>query len=136
MRQSGSRSHVVAVIGDGALTGGMAWEAINHAAHLARPLIVILNDNEMSISTNVGAIARYLNTLRTTRLYRQTKQDVQGVLKGIGSLGDSVWRWATRFKDSLKYLLVGSGDGLLALRVALNTYWSGAWSLRSWALLT
>ncbi|MBT9153441.1 MAG: 1-deoxy-D-xylulose-5-phosphate synthase [Firmicutes bacterium] len=107
MRQSGSRSHVVAVIGDGALTGGMAWEAINHAAHLARPLIVILNDNEMSISTNVGAIARYLNTLRTTRLYRQTKQDVQGVLKGIGSLGDSIWRWATRLKDSLKYLLVG-----------------------------
>ena len=106
-RHSGERAHVVAVIGDGALTGGMAWEAINHAAHLARPLIVILNDNEMSISPNVGAIARYLNTLRTTGLYQKTKQDVQGVLKGIGSLGNCVWRWATRFKDSLKYLVVG-----------------------------
>lgn len=106
-RHLGSRSHVVAVIGDGAMTGGMAWEAINHVAHLARPLIVILNDNEMSISPNVGAIARHLNTLRTTGLYQKTKQDVQGVLKGIGSLGDCVWRYATRLKDSLKYLLVG-----------------------------
>jgi 1-deoxy-D-xylulose-5-phosphate synthase len=106
-RGLGLRSHVVAVIGDGAMTGGMAWEAINHAAHLRRPLIVILNDNEMSISQNVGAIARYLNTLRTTGLYQKTKHDVQGVLKGIGSLGDCVWRYATRLKDSLKYLLVG-----------------------------
>jgi len=106
-RHCASPIHVVAVIGDGALTGGMAWEAINHAAHLGKPLIVILNDNEMSIASNVGAIARYLNTLRTTRLYRQTKQDVQVVLKGIGGWGDSMWRWATRFKDSVKYLLVG-----------------------------
>jgi 1-deoxy-D-xylulose-5-phosphate synthase len=106
-RHRGSRSHVVAVIGDGAMTGGMAWEAINHAAHLARPLIVILNDNEMSISPNVGAIARYLNTLRTTGLYQKTKHDVQGVLKGIGGLGDCIWRYARRLKDSLKYLLVG-----------------------------
>ncbi len=106
-RHLGVRSHVVAVIGDGAMTGGMAWEAINHAAHLARPLIVILNDNEMSISANVGAIAGYLNALRTARLYQKTKRDVQGVFKGAGSVGERLWQWATRLKDSFKYLLIG-----------------------------
>lgn len=98
--------HVVAVIGDGALTGGMAWEALNHAAHLAKPLIVVLNDNEMSISPNVGAIAKYLNRLRTAPLYQRTKRDVRGVLKGIPHLGQFMSDWITRFKSSLKYLLV------------------------------
>lgn len=106
LRLQGNPAHVVAVIGDGALTGGMAWEAMNHAADLGKPLIVVLNDNEMSISPNVGAIARYLNTLRTTRLYRQTKQDVRGALEGIGRLGDFMSQWATKFKSSLKYFLI------------------------------
>jgi len=78
-RLQGQGGHVVAVIGDGALTGGMAWEAMNHAASMDRPLIVVLNDNEMSISPNVGAIAKYLNRLRTTPLYRRAKRDVFGI---------------------------------------------------------
>lgn len=106
LRLQGKHRHVVAVIGDGALTGGMAWEALNHASHIGKPLIVILNDNEMSISPNVGAIAKYLNRLRTAPLYQRTKRDVRGVLKGIPRLGDFVFSWVTRFKSSLKYLLV------------------------------
>jgi len=106
MRLEGLESHAVAVIGDGALTGGMAWEALNHAAHIGKPLIVVLNDNEMSISPNVGAIAKYLNRLRTAPLYQRTKKDVRGLLMGIPRLGDYASAWLTRFKSSLKYLLV------------------------------
>ena len=106
LRLQGKHRHVIAIIGDGALTGGMAWEALNHASHIGKPLIVLLNDNEMSISPNVGAIAKYLNRLRTAPLYQRTKRDVRGVLKGIPRLGDFVSEWATRFKSSLKYLLV------------------------------
>ena len=65
--------HVVAVIGDGAITGGLAYEGLNNAGQLPRRLIVILNDNQMSISRNVGAIARYLSRLRTAPLYNQAK---------------------------------------------------------------
>lgn len=106
LRASGQSQHVVAVIGDGSLTGGMAWEALNHAAHIAKPLIVVLNDNEMSISPNVGAIAKYLNRLRTAPLYQRTKRDVRGVLKGIPRLGEFLSHWATRVKSSVKYLVV------------------------------
>lgn len=106
MRLSKQPHHVVAVIGDGALTGGMAWEALNHAAHLAKPLIVVLNDNEMSISPNVGAIAKYLNRLRTAPLYQRTKRDVRGALKGIPRLGDFLSDCVTRFKASVKHLVV------------------------------
>ncbi|MDP3487773.1 MAG: 1-deoxy-D-xylulose-5-phosphate synthase N-terminal domain-containing protein, partial [Bacillota bacterium] len=106
LRLQGKHRHVIAVIGDGALTGGMAWEALNHASHIGKPLIVLLNDNEMSISPNVGAIAKYLNRLRTAPLYQRTKRDVRGILKGIPRLGDFVSSWVTRFKSSLKYLLV------------------------------
>ena len=63
-RLQGKNNHVVALIGDGALTGGMAWEAINDLGHNKEKVIIILNDNEMSISRNVGAMSRYLNTLR------------------------------------------------------------------------
>ena len=105
-RLQGQKGHVVAVIGDGALTGGMAWEAMNHAAHLDRPLIIVLNDNEMSISPNVGAIAKYLNRLRTTPFYRRAKQDVFGVLRSIPRLGGGLSSWARRLKGSFKYLVV------------------------------
>src|SRR6058998_2535568 len=66
----GEDHHVIAVIGDGALTGGMAFEGLNNAGDLRRRLIVILNDNEWSISRNTGAIARYLTKLTTSRVYR------------------------------------------------------------------
>ncbi|MBT9152083.1 MAG: 1-deoxy-D-xylulose-5-phosphate synthase [Firmicutes bacterium] len=105
-RLQGSNNHVVAVIGDGALTGGMAWEAINHAAELNRPLLVVLNDNEMSIAPNVGSIAKYLTTLRTLPFYQRTKKDVQGLLRGIPRFGSLLSSLALRVKSSMKYLLV------------------------------
>ncbi len=99
-------SHVVAVIGDGAMTGGMAFEAMNHAGHDGTNLIVILNDNEMSISANVGAMSLYLNRLRTDPRYDQHKAIVENMLKRIPKIGTKVARAAGRAKDSLKYLLI------------------------------
>ena len=70
----GENHEVVAVIGDGAMTGGMAFEALNHAGHLNTKLTVILNDNEMSIAQNVGAMSAYLNRVRTDPLYTKRKR--------------------------------------------------------------
>ncbi|GAB6156105.1 1-deoxy-D-xylulose-5-phosphate synthase [Desulfosporosinus burensis] len=98
--------HVVAVIGDGAMTGGMAYEAMNHAGHSETNLIVVLNDNEMSISPNVGAMSTYLNRLRTDPLYDKRKEDLEYLLKRIPGIGTKVAKLAAKAKDSLKYLLV------------------------------
>lgn len=99
-------NHVVAVIGDGAMTGGMAFEAMNHAGHDGTNLIVILNDNEMSISPNVGALSLYLNRLRTDPRYNQHKAIVKNTLESIPKIGTKVAKAAERAKNSLKYLLV------------------------------
>lgn len=98
--------HVVAVIGDGAMTGGMAYEALNHAGHSETNMIVILNDNEMSISPNVGAMSSYLNRLRTDPRYDQRKEDIQELIKRIPVIGTNLARMIAKAKDSLKYLLV------------------------------
>lgn len=98
--------HVLAVIGDGAMTGGMAYEALNHAGHSGTNLIVILNDNEMSISPNVGALSSYLNRLRTDPRYDKRKADIEYFLKKIPKIGSTVAKAAEKAKDSLKYLLV------------------------------
>ncbi len=94
----------VAVIGDGALTGGMAYEALNHAGHLGRRLIVILNDNEMSIAPPVGAMSGYL-----TRLYAGGPfQDFKAVVEGaVGMLPSPIQQGARRAKDVLKGMAVG-----------------------------
>lgn len=97
---------VVAVIGDGAMTGGMAFEALNHAGHLQKDLIVVLNDNEMSIAENVGGMARYLSRLRTDPKYSRSKEEIEQLLKKIPSIGPTVLKAADRLKDSLKYLVV------------------------------
>ncbi len=97
---------VVAVIGDGALTGGMAFEALNHAGIEGRDLIVILNDNEMSISRNVGAMSGYLNRLRTDPSYSRTKEEIETHLMRIPGIGPNIARAAGRFKDLVKYLMV------------------------------
>ncbi|MDD4548741.1 MAG: 1-deoxy-D-xylulose-5-phosphate synthase [Syntrophomonadaceae bacterium] len=97
---------VIAIIGDGALTGGMAFEALNHAGHAARDLIVILNDNEMSISRNVGALSAYLNRLRTDPSYYQTKEEIESRLSRIPRIGPNIARAAGRFKDMVKYMMV------------------------------
>jgi 1-deoxy-D-xylulose-5-phosphate synthase len=98
--------HVVAVIGDGALTGGMALEALNHIGHEQKNLIIVLNDNEMSISPNVGALHNHLGKLRTATQYKWAKEELEGLLKKIPAVGGTLAKTAERVKDTLKYLLV------------------------------
>jgi 1-deoxy-D-xylulose-5-phosphate synthase len=98
--------HIVAIIGDGAMTGGMAYEALNHAGHSGTNLIVVLNDNNMSISNNVGALSSYFNRLRTDPRYAKRKADVVDLLKSIPKIGFKVAKAAGRAKLKLKYLLV------------------------------
>lgn len=102
----GERHNVVAVIGDGAMTGGMAFEALNHAGHGKTNLIVVLNDNEMSISPNVGAMSSYLSRLRADPRYDKRKEDIEYLLKRIPVIGTQVAKAVAKAKDSLKYLLV------------------------------
>jgi 1-deoxy-D-xylulose-5-phosphate synthase len=99
-------NHVIAIIGDGALTGGMALEAVNHIGHEETDLMVILNDNEMSIAPNVGAMHNYLGKLRTNQNYKRAKEDIEALLKKIPAVGGTMAKLAERLKDSLKYLLV------------------------------
>jgi 1-deoxy-D-xylulose-5-phosphate synthase len=97
----------VAVIGDGALTGGMALEAINHAGHLPKTnLLVVLNDNEMSISPNVGAIPRYLNKIRVTPEVQFVTDNLQGQLKNIPFVGEALYPELDRVKEGMKRLAV------------------------------
>ncbi len=102
----GERNRVVAVIGDGALTGGMALEALNHIGHEKRNMIVVLNDNEMSIAPNVGALHHYLGKIRADRHYQKAKEELQHLLNKVPAIGGKLAKTAERFKDSLKYLLV------------------------------
>lgn len=102
----GQHYSVLAVTGDGALTGGMTYEALNHAGNAGHDLTVILNDNEMSISKNVGAMSSYLNRLRTDPSYARTKDEIEGVLSRIPGIGHNIARAAGRFKDTVKYLMV------------------------------
>src|SRR5262245_11590198 len=83
----GEDHHVIAVIGDGALTGGLAFEGLNNVGELGKRVIVVLNDNEWSISPNIGAIARYLTRLTTHRFYRQLEGDVWELLGKVPRLG-------------------------------------------------
>ena len=97
---------VVAVIGDGSMTGGESFEALNHAGHLKTNMIVVLNDNEMSIAKNVGALSSYLAKMRVAPTYTRVKQDVEFLLKRIPAIGESMLKTAERFKDSVRYMLV------------------------------
>lgn len=103
--QLGEKYRVVAVIGDGALTGGMAYEALNHAGQLRTQLLVVLNDNEMSISRNVGAIAHYLNRLRLEPGYNRAKTDLKALAERLPG-GRRAFDLASRVKDSVKYMLL------------------------------
>ena len=77
----GTGNRAIAVIGDGSLTGGMAFEALNQAGHLKKNLVVILNDNEMSISKNVGAFSSFISRKMTGSYYRDLKKEMQGLLE-------------------------------------------------------
>lgn len=102
----GEKNKVIAVIGDGSMTGGMAFEALNHLGHLQTDLIIVLNDNEMSISKNVGALSRYLNRLRMNPRLRKLKYEVQELIQRIPRLGQATVRYLERLEDSLKFLVI------------------------------
>lgn len=102
----GTDEYIVPIIGDGALTGGMALEALNHIGHEKKDIIVVLNDNEMSIAPNVGALHNVLGRLRTAGKYQWVKDELELLLKKIPAVGGKLAAMAERIKDSLKYLLV------------------------------
>jgi len=102
----GERNRVIAIIGDGALTGGMALEAMNHIGHEKKNLMVILNDNEMSIAPNVGALHNYLGKIRSDRNYVKVKEEVEHLIKKIPAIGGTLAKTLEKVKDSLKYMVV------------------------------
>ena len=97
---------IVAVIGDASFGGGMAFEALNHAGHLHKDMLVILNDNEMSISKSVGALSKYLNRIITAPAYNRIRKDVERLLIRVPRFGFRVMRAAKRLEEGLKNLLV------------------------------
>lgn len=103
---TGDNFKVVAVVGDGALTGGMAFEALNNAGMLKKDLIVVLNDNRMSISHNVGALHRYLTQITSGRVYNHLQADVWELLGHLPRGGGKARRIARRIKESIKTLVV------------------------------
>ena len=104
----GKNGKVIAVIGDGALTGGEAFEALNHAGQLKKKLIVILNDNEMSIAKNVGALSEYLSEVRLNPQYRRVKKDFEDFIKNlpISDIGDKILTAAHSVRYGLKSAIV------------------------------
>jgi len=103
---SKEEGEVIAVVGDGSLQGGMALEALNQVAHLNSKVIVVLNDNEMSISPTVGAIGKYLNRVITNPIYNSIKDDVENLFNKIPRLGSRTLKAAKRLEETLKNLLV------------------------------
>jgi len=101
----GEKNHVIAVVGDGALTGGLAYEGLNQAGVLGTDLLVILNDNSMSISPNVGAIARYLTRLSSSPTYRRLETDVWELLGKVPA-GGKARKLVSRIKEGMKNLMV------------------------------
>ena len=102
----GEKHSVVSVIGDGALTGGMAYEALNNASRLKSNFIIVLNDNNMSISENVGGMSKYLNGLRTAQAYTGLKKGVEDTLKRIPGTGDRIVNQIRKTKSGIKQLFV------------------------------
>jgi 1-deoxy-D-xylulose-5-phosphate synthase len=103
-----SNNKVIAVIGDGSMTAGIAFEALNQAGHLHRNLIVILNDNEMSIARNVGAFSAFISRKLTGSYYRDLKKEMQGLLKSIPAFGQNILQFARKAENSLKGFLTPS----------------------------
>ncbi len=102
----GEKNTIVSVIGDGSLTGGMAYEALNNASRLETNFIIVLNDNNMSISENVGGVSKYLNNIRTADMYLDLKEGVYKSLHGKSKYGDKVVSQIRRAKSSFKHLVV------------------------------
>ncbi|MGM0651648.1 MAG: 1-deoxy-D-xylulose-5-phosphate synthase [Bacillota bacterium] len=102
----GETNKVVAVIGDGAMTGGMAFEALNHAGHINANVMVILNDNKMSISSNVGSMSSYLGRIRSDPKYSRLKKDFEAFVNKVPLIGEKLINCFERLKSSLKYLVM------------------------------
>lgn len=102
----GTDEKVVAVIGDGALSGGMAFEALNNAAALKTNMVVVLNDNKMSIAPNVGGMSKYLGKIRANQKYRNLKSNVENALDMIPNVGQPIAKRIKKAKDSLKSLFI------------------------------
>ncbi len=102
----GETGAVLSVIGDGALTGGMAYEALNNASQLKSNFIIVLNDNQMSIAENVGGVSQYLNGLRTAEAYTGFKEGLQNTLEKIPVYGEGLVRQLKKTKSGLKQLVI------------------------------
>ena len=102
----GKSNYVISVIGDGALTGGMALEALDDAGSSKTSLIIILNDNEMSISKNVGGISRFLTRIRTKKFYKKSNNFIRKILEKVPVVGPYIIRIARRIKYSIKQLMI------------------------------
>ena len=102
----GGTEKVVAVIGDAALSGGMAFEALNHIGQAQTPLVIILNDNEMSISRNVGALMKHLGYMRASTQYRQTRDSLQEKLESSGPFGTALANFGRNMKESMKQFVI------------------------------
>ena len=106
---NGEKSHIVAVLGDGALTGGEAFEALNYVGGMKKRLIVVLNDNEMSIAKNVGALSGYLSRLQIFLQYGRAKKDAVGIIKSIPKFGGRALKTVGEIKDGAKSLITFGG---------------------------
>jgi len=104
-RKSHSTNKIIAVIGDGSLTGGMAFEALNHAGHLKSGIIVVLNDNEMSISKNIGALSAHLNKVMTGEFVSNLREEIKGRIKNLPGFGDKVYKVARHVEETIKGLV-------------------------------
>jgi 1-deoxy-D-xylulose-5-phosphate synthase len=116
-RLKGEEGKVIALIGDGSMTAGLAFEGLNQAGHIDQDLIVILNDNEMSISPNVGALSSYLNRLMTGQFVNRFRHDMGNFLETLPGIGKSVLRFAKQAEESLKGLVM---PGLLFEELGLQ----------------
>jgi len=116
-RLKGEEGRVIAVIGDGSMTSGLAFEGLNQTGHIDQDIIVILNDNEMSISPNVGALSSYLNRLMTGQFVNRFRRDMANFLQTLPGIGKSVLRFAKQAEESLKGFLM---PGLLFEELGLK----------------
>ena len=102
---AGEDYHVIAIIGDGAITGGMALEALNNAAHLGSKMIVILNDNGMSISPTIGALAKLMSNVRLSRSFKRANEKSRRIINAL-PMGEKLWRIGEQIKSSVKGLVM------------------------------
>ncbi len=102
----GEKFEVVAVVGDGSLTGGAAFEALNNIGYLKKKLIIVLNDNKMSISPNVGALSGYLNYLVSGQFFRKYQRIVEGAIRDIPAIGEKLFKLTRKIEESMKKILI------------------------------